>query len=122
MTTRLPRVSGYVQPDTHAKFSQLVAVSGRSAGQVLDAAIANLHVDREAWIAHQSGYQTMMALSPIAKMARKTLTDDELIEAMKAAREAAKSVFGPLGKRPFEVDIISPEDARQDAIFWAFIK
>jgi hypothetical protein len=122
MPTRLPRVSGYVQPDTHIKFKQLMATSGRSAGQILDVAIANLHIDREAWIAHQSGYQTMMALSLIAKMAQKTLTADELIEARDAAREAAKSVFGPIGKRPFEVDIISPEDARQDAIFWAFIK
>ncbi|MNS33668.1 hypothetical protein D3C72_657840 [compost metagenome] len=122
MPTKLPRVSGYVQPDTHAKFSQLVAASGRSAGQVLDVAIANLHVDREAWIAHQSGYQTMMALALIAKMARKTLTADELIEARDAAREAAASVFGPLGKRPFEVDINPPDDARQEAIFWAFLK
>ena len=122
MPTRLPRVSGYVQPDTHIKFKQLMATSGRSAGQILDVAIANLHIDREAWIAHQSGYQTRMALSLIAKMAQKTLTADELIEARDAAREAAKSVFGPIGKRPFEVDILTPDDARQEAIFWAFIK
>lgn len=122
MPSKLPRITGYVQPDTHAKFSQLMEQSGRSAGQIIDIAIANLHVDREAWIAHQSGYQTMMALSLIAKMAQKALTSEELIEARNAAQEAAKSLFGPLGKRPFEVDIRSSDDERHHALFQVFLR
>jgi hypothetical protein len=52
-------------------------------------------------------------------LARKTLSKDELSEARKTAEQAAVLLFGPLGKRPFDVDVSPPTDERLLALFEA---
>jgi hypothetical protein len=119
MTTKYPRLQCHVQPATMARINELKRLEQRQAGAVVDDAIANYMVDRKSWVAHQAGYQTLLGTAVMLALARKTLSKDELSEARKTAEQAAVLLFGPLGKRPFDVDVSPPTDERLLALFEA---
>jgi hypothetical protein len=95
------------------------ADQGMTYGQIIDEAIAQYNVDRKSWVAHQAGYQTLLGTAVMLALARKSLSKDELTEARKTAEQAAVLLFGPLGKRPFDVDVSPPTDERLLALFEA---
>ncbi|WP_433949794.1 hypothetical protein [Brevundimonas bullata] len=78
MATKLPRITGYVQPKTKARLSEISRTIGMPIGWILDVAIENLAVDRKDWVAQQAGYQTMLAVALLTAMARKQLGNDQL--------------------------------------------
>ena len=119
MTTKYPRLQCYVQPATMARIKELSRSEQRLVGAVVDDAIAQYSVDRKSWVAHQAGYQTVLATSIMLALARKSLTTEELRDARKTAEQAAVILFGPLGKRPFDVDMSRPSDERLLALFEA---
>jgi hypothetical protein len=104
---------------TKARLHQMSADQGMTYGQIIDDAIAQYSVDRKSWVAHQAGYQTVLATSIMLALARKSLTTEELRDARKTAEQAAVILFGPLGKRPFDVDMSRPSDERLLALFEA---
>jgi len=61
----------------------------------------------------------MLALTITAALARKSLTAAEMDEAQDKAQRLAATIFGPLGKRPFDVDVNPPSDERLLALFEA---
>jgi hypothetical protein len=81
--------------------------------------LANYSVDRKSWVAHQAGYQTVLGTAVMLALARKSLTTEELRDARRTAEQAAVILFGPLGKRPFDVDVNPPSDERLLALFEA---
>jgi hypothetical protein len=81
--------------------------------------LANYSIDRKSWVAHQAGYQTVLGTAVMLALARKSLTTEELRDARRTAEQAAVILFGPLGKRPFDVDVNPPSDERLLALFEA---
>ncbi len=105
MATKLPRITGHVQPKTKAQLSEISRTTGRPIGQILDVAIENLSVDRKDWVAQQAGYQTMLAVALLMALARKQLGNDQFAQVRDLAAQAALRVFGPLGERPFDIPV-----------------
>jgi hypothetical protein len=119
MTTKYPRLQCYVQPATMARIKELSRSEQRLVGAVVDDAIANYTVDKKSWTIHQAAFQSMLALTITAALARKTLSTKEMDEAQDRAQRLAAVIFGPLGKRPFDVDVNPPTDERLLALFEA---
>ncbi len=119
MSTKIPRIWCYVQPHTKARLEELKTSLGRPIGEIVDEAVANLDADRKSWTIHQAAFQSMLALTITAALARKTLTTKEMDEAQDRAQRLAAVIFGPLGKRPFDVDEAPPTDERLLALFEA---
>ena len=80
MATKLPRITGHVQPKTKAQLSEISRTTGRPIGQILDVAIENLSVDRKDWVAQQAGYQTMLTVALLTALARKQLGNDQFTQ------------------------------------------
>jgi len=102
-----------------ARIKELSRVEKRTIGSLVDDALANYSVDRKSWVAHQAGYQTVLGTAVMLALARKSLTTEELRDARRTAEQAAVILFGPLGKRPFDVDVNPPSDERLLALFEA---
>ncbi len=119
MATKYPRLQCYVQPATMARIKELSRSEQRLVGAVVDDAIANYTVDKKSWTIHQAAFQSMLALTITAALARKTLSTKEMDEAQDRAQRLAAVIFGPLGKRPFDVDMSPPTDERLLALFEA---
>jgi len=119
MPSAMPRIQCHVMPATKARLHQMSVDKGMTYGQVIDEAIAQHAIDRKSWVAHQAGYQTLLGTAVMLALARKSLTTEELRDARKTAEQAAVLLFGPLGKRPFDVDVSPPTDERLLALFEA---
>ena len=119
MPSAMPRIQCHVMPVTKACLHQMSTDQGMTYGQIIDEAIAQYNVDRKSWVAHQAGYQTLLGTAVMLALARKSLSKDELTEARKTAEQAAVLLFGPLGIRPFDVDVSPPTDERLLALFEA---
>ena len=121
MATKLPRITGHVQPKTKARLSEISRTTCRPIGRILDVAIENLSVDRKDWVAQQAGYQTMLTVALLTAVARKQLGNDQFTQVRDLAAQAALHVFGPLGERPFDIPVGLPMDERLATIFMAFL-
>lgn len=119
MPSKSPRLQCYIEPVTMARIKELSRVEKRTIGSIVDDALANYSVDRKSWVAHQAGYQTVLGTAVMLALARKSLTTEELRDARRTAEQAAVILFGPLGKRPFDVDVNPPSDERLLALFEA---
>ena len=102
-----------------ARIKELSRSEQRLVGAVVDDAIANYTVDKKSWTGQQAAFQSMLALTITAALARKTLSAEEMGEAQDRAQRLAATIFGPLGKRPFDVDVNPPTDGRLLALFEA---
>ncbi len=119
MPSKSPRLQCYVEPVTMARVKELSRVENRPIGSIVDDALANYIVDQKSWTIHQAAFQSMLALTITAALARKTLSTKEMDEAQDRAQRLAAVIFGPLGKRPFDVDVSPPTDERLLALFEA---
>jgi len=120
MTTKYPRLVGYVQPKTKARVYELAKAAGKPIGHILDEAVEQLAVDRKDWIVQQAGYQTMLTVALLSALAREQLGVERVAQVRDLAAKAALQVFGPLGERPFEVSAGMPSDERLLALFDTF--
>ena len=73
MATKLPRITGHVQPKTKARLSELSRTTGRPIGRVLDVAIEPLSVDRKDWVAQQADYQAMLTVALLTALRQKAV-------------------------------------------------
>lgn len=119
MPTNLPRITAYVSKEAQQRLRTLAKTRGLSQSQVIEELINTAHLDRRDWIAQQAGHQTMLTLALLTALAKRTLNEEELAKVRQMGGQAGALLFGPLGKRPFDVDAPPPEDDRLVALFAA---
>ncbi len=101
------------------RFHSLCRERGVQPAVLLEDLVDNASQDRRSWSVVQSGYQTMLTLALVTALAKRTLTDDELAKVRHMGHQAGALLFGPLGKRPFDVEAPVPDDDRLVALFAA---
>jgi hypothetical protein len=115
------RLSTYVSNAVAQRFEREAARLGLSTSGLLELLIDQWLPSTEQYLARQSGHQTMMTLTFIAALAKKTLTEAEFAEARKLGVQAGKLAFGDVPPRPFEPDVDGPVDPRLSALHKALL-
>lgn len=120
MPSNLPRVTAYLSKEAHQRLRTLSRTHGVSQSRVVEALINGAFPDKRDWIAQQSGHQTMLTLALVTALAKRTLTEEELAKVRHIGAQAGSMLFGPLEKRPFDIDYPPPDDELLLAL-WAAV-
>jgi hypothetical protein len=115
------RLSAYVGKPLADQFEREAAKVGLSTSGLLEHLIQQWAPTSEQYLARQMGHQTMMTLTFIAALAKRTLTEAEFGEARALGVQAGKLAFGDVPPRPFEPDLDAPVDPRLDALHKALL-
>ncbi|AQR61864.1 hypothetical protein BZG35_09530 [Brevundimonas sp. LM2] len=115
------RLSAYVSPILAENFEREAERLGLSTSGLLEQLIKEWAPTSEQYLARQMGHQTMMSLTFIAALAKKSLTEAEFKDARVMGVQAGKLVFGDVPPLPFAPDLEGPVDPRLDALHKALM-
>lgn len=120
MSRQRPKIQAYVDHDVYRRAENMAKVQGKSMSELVVDALVAYSPGVAEWSAKQAGYQTMVTLSLVLAMAKRSMSEDEIKQARMVAGQAAEVVFGRLGERPFHPRMDPPEDDRLVALLEAF--